>query len=213
MHTIKLNNYCSNENASMADAYYVADVFDFLLRGDEDTLKFFQQKKFKRLFISGDHGPHFSSIQTIYNESTFMKRYGIEVHLFFLCSYHAYNRCDSAGVESVRIARRRTRERQGLIDAGDYADAINKSNYHNSVGFAYDDINRSSASVFPVELIGNDNLDLRTKCEFKFSFTDENGKTKHENGVVLCRNVPALIGEEGELYDVFDLRASPPGNS
>ena len=61
---------------------------------------------FHTLYVSGDHGPHFHSAKTMYNESSFFAKYGKKMVNMFLCSYHAYNRCDSAGVESKRIAKR-----------------------------------------------------------------------------------------------------------
>ena len=88
----KFNNYCDDKNSRSADAYYVADVFDFYFGQGSHHCTFFQANNITKIFISGDHGPHFSSIQTIFNETTIYSRYGIVVEAFSLCSYHAYNR-------------------------------------------------------------------------------------------------------------------------
>jgi hypothetical protein len=93
---------------------------------------------------------------------------------FFLCSYHAYNRCDGAGVESKKLANRQKRVRRGLRTAQDYAEALNASSYSNSVGHSLDQINRG-ASVFPTKLVtkllkaGRDeSAYLRGLCEFRY---------------------------------------------
>ena len=59
------------------------------------------------LYICGDHGPHFSATKCFNYESKMYeqsskwnKRHGrgLEIELEFLCSYHAMNRCDGAGM-------------------------------------------------------------------------------------------------------------------
>ena len=92
LRVFKFSNYCDDKDTRSADAYYVADVFDFYFGQGEHHCKFFQVNNITKIYISGDHGPHFSSIQTIYNETTIYARYGIIVEAFSLCSYHAYNR-------------------------------------------------------------------------------------------------------------------------
>ena len=92
---MKFNNFCDDETTRSADAYYVADVYEYFFN---DKLPkghycpFFKAQNIKRIYLSGDHGVHFSSAATIYNESLFESRYGIELRIYSLCSYHAYNR-------------------------------------------------------------------------------------------------------------------------
>ena len=90
--TYKFNNICDNKETQSADPAYFADVFcDFFKR---NLCDFFKRHNITRVYLSGDHG--FSSIQTLYNESLFKEKYGIEFKekygietvLFFLCSYH-----------------------------------------------------------------------------------------------------------------------------
>ena len=116
------------------------------------------------------------------------EKYGIDMHLYFLCSYHAYNRCDGAGVESKRLAQRAVRRKQPLSIAPEYALELNQSNYQDSVAVCFHHINRSS-DVFPEALESKD-YKLRTKCEVKFWFYDEQGSKARETGVLLCRDLP-----------------------
>jgi hypothetical protein len=117
----KINNFCKDPDSHSCDAYYVQDVFDFHLRKDGDKAHRSDLfSKFSKIYISGDHGPHFSSVQTIFNESRMKFRYDKEIEVISLCSYHAYNVCDAAGAESKVLARARAKEGLGLISAEDY---------------------------------------------------------------------------------------------
>jgi hypothetical protein len=100
---IKFNHFCADKDTRSQDAYYMADVWRWFLGGGEGSSNFLKRNNIHTFYISGDHGPHFSSISTMYNESTFYQRYRIRLHDFFLCNYHAFNRCDGAGVESKKI--------------------------------------------------------------------------------------------------------------
>ena len=53
---------------------------------------------------SGDHGPHFSSKETFFNQTLFFQDYGVILTDCFLCSYHAFNVCDAAGNVSKTLA-------------------------------------------------------------------------------------------------------------
>ena len=206
LRTFKLNHYCGDRNSRSSDTYYVADVFDFQF-GKQGG--FFRSNGITHVFLSGDHGPHFSAAQTMYNESRFHSLYGIDIHLFFLCSYHAYNRCDGAGVEGKRLGKAAAKGRVPVRTSGEYARAINKSNYHNSVGYDFEQINRNTGR-FP-ELTSDDKLNLRRMCEVKYVFSDEHGRENREEGVILCRTIPVVPGTQGAPYEVYDLRAVPPG--
>ena len=97
---------------------------------------------------SGDHGPHFSCVQTVYNETTFFERYGKKVHNKFLCSYHAFNRCDGAGVNVKRQAEAKARDGCGPLSAVDFTSMMNASHFSNNYSFTFSSINRSK-DVFP----------------------------------------------------------------
>ena len=73
--TINIHNFANNESC---DAYWTADVFDFhLAPGDDHHSGLLDSVH--TLFIVGDHGPHFSANETVYNESCFFRRYGKKV--------------------------------------------------------------------------------------------------------------------------------------
>ena len=214
LHVFKFNNLCTDKNTSSSDAYFVADVFDYYFGKGPGHSTFF--KDFSEIFIVGDHGSHFSSQQTVYNESCMWRKYGKTIHIYSLCSYHAYNRCDGAGVEMKRVGGALARAREGASNAREHAFAFNRSLYHNSLAVAYDSINRN-ASVFENCLEkkeeDEDTLDLRGKCEMHFSYSDEKGQTCHDDGVVLCRDVPELPGAgPGKVpFEVYDLCKDPKG--
>ena len=208
-HVMKFNHFCGDKTTRKQDAYYMADVWKWFLGDKGDGSTFLERNNIHTLFVSGDHGPHFSSIQTMYNESTFYQTYGVRLHCYFLCSYHCYNRCDAAGVESKRLHQDLVKMRKAIALAADVADTLNKSELHNSVGVPFDQIDRGD-KVFDVPLAKDTDLDLRGKCEVKYEWIDETGNLRREPGVILCRDVPAVSGE-GEKYQVFDLRKTPPG--
>jgi hypothetical protein len=130
----KLSHICTNDTHKKQDAFYVAQVFDFHFGKKGDHSDFFKTQGIHEIFLSGDHGSHFSSAQTVYNESTFYEKYDLQIHCFFLCSYHAYNRCDPAGCEPKTICKQYEGEQQGLATAAQIATALNESNYENSFG-------------------------------------------------------------------------------
>jgi hypothetical protein len=98
LHVLNIHNFCTDKDTQSADAYFVADVMDFHLQTKSDTHPG-TFDAFTKIYLTGDHGPHFSSAQTANNESTFYEKYGKKVESHFLCSYHAVNRCNGAGVK------------------------------------------------------------------------------------------------------------------
>ena len=220
---VKFNNFCDDDLSRACDAYYVADVFDLYFGSKENGCKFFSRENIQVVFLAGDHGPHFSAIMTVFNESTFFKKYKIILICLFLCSYHAFNRCDAAGVESVRLALQQIKEGTENNLSLSYSAMINFSQYHNSFGVEFPAINRNCVEhpVFAEKLVENAQLDLRTKCEIRYSWYD-NGVECREDGVVLCRDIPVMpkvdpvtgfhtLPGDGELFEVYDIRESPPG--
>ena len=133
------------------NSHYVADVFEYLLHHpDEHHWGFL--RKFHKIFICGDHGPHFSSKETMYNESTFQEKYGIEVETVFLCSYHAFNRCDAAGVELKRLIVSAAKQRLSYVTSVDFALLMNRSQYLNHVAVPYAKIS-GNISTFPTTIL------------------------------------------------------------
>ena len=181
---IQVSNFSLMESN---DKYFVADVMDLHLReGGSGVLK-----KFKKITICGDHGTHFSDIGTIYNESGMSAKYGKEVRIVSLCSYHCYNRCDAAGVHSKKIAKQAAKESKPLKSSRDYTVAVIADNRSDTCAFDFTDINRSANVLgdvvlrkpYPV-------VTLREQCEIIYVFDGADGMPTHMQGIIRCRPVP-----------------------
>ena len=191
-----ISNICEYDNQGSCDAYFVADVFDFHLTSQAYGSGLF--KKFHTIIISGDHGPHFSSSKTIFNESTFHAKFGKRIRVLSLCSYHAFNRCDAAGAAVKELAHAKEKQGLALVSSSDYVFAIRNCGQENAWSYDFETINRS-LNVFDengnTDVIGKVNgvkLSLTEMCELQYWYLDENGAETFEVGIVLARPV---IGE------------------
>ena len=215
LNVFKLNHFCSDKEERAHDSYYVADVFDWYFRCAGVTSDFFRSRGITRIFLSGDHGSHFSSRATVFNESCMFQKYGVQIHCFFLCSYHCYNRCDPAGVESKRLSEQATKQRRGFKNAGQFAAALNNSAYHNSYGYEFKCINRDVSTFADAHRGDKDEFKevIREKCEIKYEYIDQNGCVVRTPGIALCRAIPSLPtdkgGGPGKPFEVLDLRKDP----
>ena len=160
---MKFNHMCQDPDSRSQDAYFTADVWHWFL-GKSGVLK---RNGIHTLYVTGDHGPHFASIQIMWFESTLYDLYGIRIHMFFLCSYHSYNRCDGAGTETKRLHAILIGIREATPQASELAHGINESEHHNSVGVYFEKINRGD-KVFNVQLVKANKLMLRPQCEVKY---------------------------------------------
>ncbi len=70
------------------------------------------------------------------------------LHNLFLCSYHAYNRCDGAGVNVKMLAVAAARDGRGPKTGEDYARLMNQSNFLHTFSFTFPKINRG-VGIFP----------------------------------------------------------------
>jgi hypothetical protein len=120
---LKVYNFSGGKRGVRCDPYYVADVFDFHMKpksaGGSGLFE-----KFNKIYVSGDHGSHFSATRTIFNESRMELKYGKHVHVLSLCSYHCYNLCDSAGVIGKDLAAKAALEGLELTTSDEYARAV-----------------------------------------------------------------------------------------
>jgi len=189
-----IENFADKESC---DAWFTADVFDFhLAPGDDHHSGLLDH--LNKLYIVGDHGPHFSANNTLLNESTFFRRYKKVVECLFLCSYHAYNRCDAAGVVAKRLAAHEKRQSKGPMGAAAYAELVNSSSYDNHVAFAFPAINRS-ADVFPAEVEKLPHA--RQCCDVLYHRTRVDGTAAREEGVVWFR----MVSDLALPYQLHDL--------
>jgi hypothetical protein len=144
---LKLRHYCSDPASMSTDGYFQADVSDFHF--SEDNLHCpGLMKNFHTIIIVGDHGPHFSSHETMHNESTILRRYGKIIKLMFLASYHAYSRADGSGAEDATDLHRDMMAGFPRNGAGAMKDMTNSSNDVTSWAYEFPAINRSS-NIFP----------------------------------------------------------------
>ena len=192
----KINNFCSDKDSAGCDAFYMADVMDFHFKTKEaggsgmfDGIT--------SITLGGDHGPHFACNETVFNETRVWDLYGKKLHDLFLCSYHAYNRCDGAGVNVKQSAQAASRDARGPHTAADYSRLMNTSNYPHTFSFTFAKINRG-VGIFPKlrKMPG-----VKKFCEMVFTAPDG---SPSEPGVVRARRVP----DEG-AFTVFDLLPRP----
>ena len=139
LQVIKIHNVCTDKRFSASSAFFVADVFDFHFKSGEGSSGHFEG--FTTIYICGDHGSHFACLRTFYHESKMWEKYGKVVICLFLCSYHAYNRCDGAGVQLKRLASRAARQGIGPVHAHQYAFLLNNSSHFDSVCHVFEKIN------------------------------------------------------------------------
>jgi len=184
---LKVSNF---NRRPTTDWYFVRDVMDFHLKGKANGGSGLFDL-FLKIYISGDHGSHFSAIQNIYFESTIFELYSKTVLLLFLCSYHCYNRCDAAGVYSKKLSIAYARKKKVLVESADYAMALMADASCDTLGYDFKVINRSMLIIEGELKDPPKDVILRKMCEFVF----------FGPGVFKCRRVP------GEGNFVFlDLR-------
>ena len=205
LHCFKLNHFCGDKATRSCDAFFVRDVFRLHLEKGENRSGLFSL--FHTMYVSGDHGPHFSSIETVYHESTWWSKYQIRVHIVSLCSYHAYNRCDGAGVESKRLSRQIHRETlgHGPRYSSHFTKMTNESSYGNTFAVNFPTIDKSR-DAFPKDLDRSGGFALKTMNEIIFDFTNEEGLSTRQDGIVLCRQVSG----GNDPFEVFDLIKRAP---
>ena len=119
-----------------------------------------------------------------------------------MCSYHAYNRCDGAGVIPKRLSKQAQRSGAGPRGAAAYSHAVNLPNYDNHVAFYFSEANRSEY-VFSSQLEKHTNL--RPMCDFRYYYTNIKGKIVREPGIVLVKSV----SDDQLSYQVIDLLRRP----
>ena len=139
----------------------------------------------------------------MFNETTFFAKYNKAVESIFLCSYHAYNRCDGAGVVPKRLSKQAQREGAGPIGGASYAHAVNMSNYLNHVAFHFDQVNRSEY-VFSSEL--QEYTNMRKMCHFQYHYIDAHGAVAHEPGIVLVK----MTSDDALSFQVIDMVRRQP---
>jgi hypothetical protein len=172
----KIHNFCTDKQHRSCDAAYVFDVFRFLLTKTNEF------KGFHKIYLSGDHGPHFTCVKTFWHESQFCELYGKELHVIYLCSYHAFNRCDRAGLEAVVLDHILQMSNRGPITEVEYSHLIHSRGDPESIAYPYVVIDRSERN-WPSKKEFRKRLNLKKICEVRFLDV---------TGVILYRTVPGV---------------------
>ena len=77
-----IHNVCTDKATQSCDTYYNADVMDFHMTvvGENGT-GLLSRERFNNIIFVGDHGPHFSGAETVYNESCMFEKYQVCTYL------------------------------------------------------------------------------------------------------------------------------------
>ena len=76
-----IHNVCTHKATQGCDTYYTADVFDFHMKTRaQGGTGLLSKDRFSGVIFVGDHGPHFSGAETIYNESCMYSKYKVILH-------------------------------------------------------------------------------------------------------------------------------------
>ena len=159
------------------------------------------------IYLFGDHGPHFSAAASMYKEAEFCRRFDTRILVDFLCSYHAYNPADGAGVVYKRLSAKRCKEGAGPRTELEFSQMINSANYDNHIAFRFPDINRGSDLVPPLGEV--EGMSLRKMCQVRYEYKEDGVLKKCLPGELLSR----LVSEKGP-FTVHDLmkerKGTPP---
>jgi hypothetical protein len=205
----KIRNFCCNKKDQSANKFFVADVMAYHLHpaGEYHPGTF---DNATRLTISGDHGGHFACRQTMFDESTFYRLFGKTVECCFLCSYHAYSRCDTAGSLDSRGASELRRQGRGPLTEVEWCALVHDSGDVFSIAYPFEHINYSE-EVFPPDGAFNTAAGVKKWCDVIYEWDEEkNGPGTElvkcrEDGVILHRDTYG-VGP----YAFTDLLKRPP---
>lgn len=136
-----------------------------------------------------------------------------------MCSYHAFNLCDGAGVHAKRVAVDLSKLGTILLTGRDFACAFNQSSYLSDVCIPFDSINRSTDTFPAVAVIGRPITDtygdkysqkwpLKKYCELQYWYEDEEKKIVREPGYIRA----SLRSGTSEYYlmDLLPQRKAEP---
>jgi len=195
---LKIHNVVTDKATKGTTCDVMADVMDFHLKPKSMTGNGWFDDIHK-IYLCGDHGSHFASTKTFWNESGMFEMYNKQIHCVFLCSYHGYNRCDGAGVQLKRVAQQAARNGRGPITERDYQHLMNTSAHLDSVCCVIPTVNRPVRRFRSDYNTSEDNIS-RKYCEVKYSYTNEKGGIAFRQGIYLARLFPG-VGQ----FDVVDM--------
>jgi hypothetical protein len=196
LNVVKIRNFCCNTKDQSANKFFVADVMAYHLHpADENHPGTFDNAS--RLTISGDHGGHFACRQTMFDESTFYRRFGKTVECCFLCSYHAYSRCDTAGSLDSRGASELRRQGRGPLTEDEWCAMVHDSGDVFSVAYPFENINYSE-EVFPADAEFHPAPGVKQWCDVAYDWEEEQDGPGSK--LVKCREDGVILHRD--TYDV-----------
>jgi hypothetical protein len=213
IHKVALHNICTDAASQSCGAWYVRDVMDHHLSGRSNVCDglFAKQKAAAKaagfrgleITVAGDHGPHFCSKNTFYNNTLFYALYGVVLTDSFLCSYHAFNVCDAAGCVSKRLAIAEMRDGwlpralgapyshnsppgNSLKVEFDYVAIINQSAHMNAYAFGFSKVNMS-ADLFPAKWKGDLGFITKKVCDVVYWCPHSSSSAASARGIAAAR--------------------------
>lgn len=175
----------SDPDQRSEDAFFTRAVWDHMLRTDGKGAGIFE--RFDEIKLLRDSGPHFQNNAICYFESTISQLYGKMFTVSAFAKRHGWNECDGAMARFVGAINDASLEGAPPLDA---QAAVNRINFHDRFftcsAFYFAKIDRNPA-LFPkvTQFKGIQSLSL---CEFKYTWTDFDGREVSEPGWVLARH-------------------------
>jgi hypothetical protein len=209
LQTYRIPNICTNTETFSCDTYFYKDVLEHHLRARKHGGSgVFEELGCHKIYIVGDHGPHFSSEQAFWAESTWKKRFNIDIEPVFLCSYHAYNPCDGAGAHNNRVERSYARAGRGGDNAFDYARHINESSSDNCHAVPWDTIARGE-DVFPSKSDFIRVKNLRKACHVRYDIPLPAGGASAQKSVFIEGVMMYKFKTPDPKWSIADLVCKP----
>jgi hypothetical protein len=195
---LKIHNVITDKATKGTTCAVMADVLDFHFKPEgKHANGYFDDVEI--VYLCGDHGSHFASTTTYWNESNAYKKYKKMIFPVFLCPYHGYNRCDGAGVQLKRLAEQANRNGKGPVVAKDYQLLMNTSAHIDSVCCYIPIVNRP-LDVHTIKFNSSEGSIAKRYCEIRYTFINAANQMAMRAGIYLARLVPG----EG-AFDVVDM--------
>ena len=156
-----------------------------MLRTDPKGSRVFA--RFKEIKLLRDSGPHFQNNKICYFESTFFQKYGKIFTVSAFAKRHGWNECDGAMARFIKAMQDEALEASPPRDAEAAVAVINHhAKFQNCTAYHFRKIDRNPA-LFP-EFKPFEGIKKLALCEFKYEWTDFDGRVVREPGWVLARH-------------------------
>lgn len=219
----KLHHLSSSHYVPGSTQYYFLDILRMHLEKNhsEETSRVFEG--IHKIYFCGDNGSHFANMLLHAFASMSTKKYGILMEFHYLCSYHAYNRCDGEGSRLVSCLKWYNLQGVHFHGPVTITTMINDDIYSmfpDSHAWFIPTLNNSSLTIFPTGWTEKMGIKaqkqalihcVRKYAEASHEFLDEddlgNGVYRTQPGVVLFRAVSGV--GPFEICDYFQYLRAP----